>query len=163
MAQRKTSIFKRGNRWGFMVRIDNKIKGSGVADTKAEAQKKADQVKGGGGSGRKKATRSTPRRTAKKKTPTKKKSKSRSKISRAGCVVSHARDHGPKTYDELCGPGSPDTASQAAEVLSHGETKARKKGKKNPPRKASQAKRRGPKCPAPGGQKALQAALRRDR
>lgn len=59
---RKESIYRRGSRWGFMVREDNTIIGSGVADSKAEATKRAKAVR----KGRKKAKRKTKKRTKKR-------------------------------------------------------------------------------------------------
>lgn len=192
MADRKVSIYRRGARWGYMVRVDNKITKSGVVDSKAEAERAA------GGSGaaskakkkpakkrakkaakrkakkrtkkaakKKAAKRKAPRKAkkaAKKKAPKRKRAK-KSKVSAAACVVSHADDHGPESFRDLCGPKAPRTASRAAGILSEHGQRGESSGRK---RRAPAKQRKGATCPPrerlEANQRcALAAALRRDR
>lgn len=172
MAHRKVSVFKRGSRWGYMVRVDNKITKSGVADSKSEAERKA-----GGRAApskkkpRKKAKRSRkparkavrkPPRKAKKKAAKKKTAKKRTRISAAGCVVAKKGKTGGRTYKKVCGRKAPKSAAKAAEILSeygHGVQEGRReKGCKPPKRGARKARGRD----GDGGAAALRAAIRRD-
>ncbi len=169
MAERKVSIFKRGSRWGYMVRVDNKITKSGVADSKGEAESKA----GGRGTAskkkpkRKKASSKAPRKAARKKPPRRKakaakkkapKRSARTRISAAGCVVAKKGKTGGRTYKKVCGRKAPKTAAKAAEILSeygHGVSEGRRERGCPTPKRA-----RG--TGGDGGRKALRAAIRRD-
>ena len=77
---RKISVFRRGSRWGYMVRNDNKIVAAGTADSKAAAEKAA---KGSAGSrGRKKAKKRTKKKATKKRSRKKATRKAAKKSSR---------------------------------------------------------------------------------
>lgn len=133
MAHRKVSVFRRGSRWGYMVRVDNKIVKAGGADTKSEAEKAAET----GSSG-------NPHRKRKKASKKRRKKATKKKAKKPVARIKTKQE----AWDEAM-----------AKVKAK---KAKKRGNPGPPKPKAKPKAKAGN-PHRSGRAALQAALRRDR